>query len=78
MMRSLREVTTTDTLNNQVIELFDKFGRTIKTEEKDAGGNRTVFSQPSYYPINGRVYQQKDAKQQNTTYAYDLLGWSRV
>lgn len=71
---ALREIVATDASGNAMAEFFDKFGRSIRVEELTGGTNRSIVSQKSYYPINGALHQQTDAKQESTTYAYDLLG----
>ncbi|MDQ6422393.1 RHS repeat-associated core domain-containing protein [Paenibacillus sp. LHD-117] len=75
---NLREVVTTDASGNTIVESFDAFGRSMRTEELALSGTRNLVSQQSYFPVNGLLHQQTDAKQNTTTYSYDSFGQLRT
>lgn len=72
---SLRKQKKTDGAGTIQINMFDKFGKLLKSEEKSSESStpRTT-NQFSYHPFSGKVLQQSDGNNNKTTFDYDLLG----
>jgi RHS repeat-associated protein len=71
---ALRQVVTTDAMNNRSFETFDPFGRSIQMEEQAVDKARVLVGLTSYYPLTSKVHEQIDAKQESTVYGYDVWG----